>query len=60
MFHAPNNKSREWSVGTKLVVLAIEFEIHLSADSIVKIDLTIYHVIPRGRVRICDVSNPYR
>ena len=46
----PDNEGRQMTVCTKLVVLVIEFEVYLSAYSIVQVDLPIYHIVPCRRV----------
>ena len=49
----PDDESRQRTVGTELVVLAIELKVNLPSDRIIQIDLTINHIIPCWRAGIC-------
>ena len=49
----PDNQGGKLAVGAELVVLAGELKVNLAADGVVKVDLAVDDVVPRGRVRVC-------
>ena len=52
----PDDESWELLVGAELVLLPSELEINLSADGIVKVDLSIDHVAPGWSRRVLETS----
>lgn len=48
-----SDESRERAVGAELVLLVALLEVDLATDGVVEVELTVDHVVPCWRARVC-------